>query len=80
MFLVDLVNQFSVSMATPYSVSKAALNMLVAKYSAAYAKHGILFMAISPGLVDTSEGKQRKFSSVETLTELVETNSVISIS
>lgn len=55
---VDLVNQFSIGIAAPYSISKAATNALVAKYNAALGKkEGILFMALSPGLVDTSEGK-----------------------
>jgi len=54
---LDLVNRFSIPIAGPYSISKAATNMLVAKYNAALGKsEGILFMAISPGLVDTSEG------------------------
>ena len=55
---MDLVNRFNVPIAAPYSISKAATNALVAKYNAALGKSaGILFMAISPGYVDTSEGK-----------------------
>ena len=54
----DLINQFSIGMSGPYSVSKAATNTLVAKYNAALGQsEGILFLSISPGLVDTSEGK-----------------------
>lgn len=54
----DLINDFSIPIASPYSISKAAVNTLVAKYNATFGKsEGILFMAISPGLVDTSEGK-----------------------
>lgn len=51
---LPLVNKFSVGVATPYTVSKAALNALVAKYNAAYSKEGILFLGISPGVVATS--------------------------
>lgn len=47
-------------MGTQYAASKAAVNMLVAKYNVAYGPKGILFMSISPGLVDTSEGKTSK--------------------
>lgn len=55
---IDLVNRFSVPIAAPYSISKAATNALVAKYNAALGKsEGILFLSLSPGLVDTSEGK-----------------------
>ena len=54
----SLVNRFSIAIAAPYAISKAATNTLVAKYNAALGKsEGILFMAISPGLVDTREGK-----------------------
>lgn len=55
---LDLVNKFNIPIASPYSVSKAATNALVAKYNAALGKsEGILVLALSPGLVDTSEGK-----------------------
>lgn len=54
----ELINRFGVPVAAPYSISKAATNALVAKYNAALGKsEGILFLALSPGLVDTSEGK-----------------------
>jgi NAD(P)-dependent dehydrogenase (short-subunit alcohol dehydrogenase family) len=39
--------------ATSYMITKAALNMAVAKFSAAYRSKGVLFMAICPGAVDT---------------------------
>lgn len=55
---LDLVNRFAIGIATPYAVSKAATSMLVAKYHAALGKQeGVLFFSMSPGLVDTSEGK-----------------------
>ncbi|KAL6305096.1 short-chain dehydrogenases/reductase [Sparassis latifolia] len=38
----------------PYSVSKAALNMVVVKYGARFKDEGFTFLAISPGLVNTS--------------------------
>jgi NAD(P)-dependent dehydrogenase (short-subunit alcohol dehydrogenase family) len=39
--------------ATSYSMSKAALNMAVAKFSAIYREKGVLCMAICPGAVNT---------------------------
>jgi NAD(P)-dependent dehydrogenase (short-subunit alcohol dehydrogenase family) len=43
--------------ATPsYCISKAALNMVVAKYAAQFKEEGFVFLAISPGLVDTAVG------------------------
>lgn len=58
----ELTSQFNVSEAGPYSISKAAVNMLVAKYSAQYAKDGVLFLAISPGVVETGGFAKRKCS------------------
>ena len=56
----DMVNKFEVDVAAPYAISKSATNMTVAKYNALYKKDGILFLAISPGLVDTG-GNIREF-------------------
>lgn len=39
--------------ATSYSMSKAALNIAVAKFSALYRQKGVLVMAICPGAADT---------------------------
>ncbi|KAH7034524.1 putative carbonyl reductase [Microdochium trichocladiopsis] len=39
--------------ATAYSITKAALNMAVAKFSAVYRREGVLVMAICPGAVAT---------------------------
>lgn len=49
----DLINKFGVANGVPYSISKGATNVMVAKYNAAYKEQGVLFLAISPGLVDT---------------------------
>jgi NAD(P)-dependent dehydrogenase (short-subunit alcohol dehydrogenase family) len=54
---LDFTSEFSIPVAAPYSVSKAALNMLVVKYHNVYKTEGILFMGISPGLVATAENK-----------------------
>lgn len=55
----DLITKFEVANASSYAVSKAGTNMLVAKYHASLGtSENILFLAISPGFVDTSEGKQ----------------------
>ncbi|KAL5507014.1 hypothetical protein ACEPAH_6470 [Sanghuangporus vaninii] len=39
----------------PYSISKAAVNLAVAKYAAEYKDQGIVFLAISPGMVNTKD-------------------------
>ncbi|KAH8647182.1 putative carbonyl reductase [Xylariales sp. PMI_506] len=63
---LDLINHEAVAIAGPYAISKAALNIAVAKFSAEYRDQGVLFMSISPGVVDTgnltsdSEERQQK--------------------
>ena len=46
----------SSDIAVGYSVSKAALNMLVAKYALACKEDGIAVVAVSPGFVRTMRG------------------------
>lgn len=50
---IDITVKIGLSEGAPYSISKAALNMAIAKFSAQYAKDGVLFMSVSPGLIDT---------------------------
>lgn len=59
-----LTNDYDLYEAGPYTISKAALNTAVAKYNARHGKSsdGILFVAISPGLVNTGNDAQRKLS------------------
>ncbi|KAK8133319.1 hypothetical protein PG999_001492 [Apiospora kogelbergensis] len=49
----ELVNKYEVGMGPLYAISKTALNMVVAKFNAQYKKDGVLFLGISPGVVDT---------------------------
>jgi len=50
---LDIINEAGSTYAGPYAMSKAALNVAVAKYSAEFKHEGILFFSISPGVVDT---------------------------
>lgn len=50
---IELIRNLEIEMSAPYAVGKAAANAVVAKFSAEYAKDGVLFMSISPGVVDT---------------------------
>ncbi|KAL2204529.1 NAD(P)-binding protein [Sarocladium strictum] len=50
---VEFTRENDMWMASSYSVSKAALNMVIAKFSAEFREQGVLFLAISPGVVDT---------------------------
>jgi NAD(P)-dependent dehydrogenase (short-subunit alcohol dehydrogenase family) len=57
----DLTVNFGIWESGPYSISKAALTTVMAKYDARYRSKGVLFLCVSPGMVDN--GRSRKFSS-----------------
>jgi NAD(P)-dependent dehydrogenase (short-subunit alcohol dehydrogenase family) len=54
---LELIKKTGVSYSVPYSVSKAGMNVQVTKYAAELAPKGIKVLALSPGWVDTWEGK-----------------------
>ncbi|RYO93091.1 hypothetical protein DL766_000241 [Monosporascus sp. MC13-8B] len=49
---LDLTNDFEVDIGALYAASKAAMNVIVAKFNAQYKKDGVLFMDTSPGVVE----------------------------
>ncbi|RDW56539.1 hypothetical protein BP6252_14110 [Coleophoma cylindrospora] len=53
----NLTTGFAIDVAGPYTISKAAMNTAVAKYSAEYADSGVLFMSIAPGTVEVGQDK-----------------------
>ncbi|KAH9937273.1 uncharacterized protein B0H18DRAFT_969866 [Fomitopsis serialis] len=53
---LDFARNVDVTNSGPYSVSKAALNMVVVKYAVRFKDEGIVFLTISPGIVDTFQG------------------------
>ncbi|TFK56886.1 NAD(P)-binding protein [Heliocybe sulcata] len=52
---LDFTVKLNFPLTPAYSISKAALNMVIAKYAVEHKAEGIAFLAISPGLVNTSE-------------------------
>lgn len=50
---IELAREYNVFENGPYSISKAAMNMATAKFSADHAKHGVLFLSVCPGVVET---------------------------
>ncbi|KAJ5200192.1 hypothetical protein N7491_009008 [Penicillium cf. griseofulvum] len=50
---LDAISILGIDVASLYTISKAGLNAAVAKFSAQYAKDGVLCMSICPGMVDT---------------------------
>jgi NAD(P)-dependent dehydrogenase (short-subunit alcohol dehydrogenase family) len=49
---LELINKYDLVNSPLYAASKAALNIIVAKYSAQYKKDGVLFLSLSPGVVE----------------------------
>ncbi|ORY60238.1 uncharacterized protein BCR38DRAFT_497893 [Pseudomassariella vexata] len=68
---IDVITKFDITESAPYSISKAALNAAVAKFSAQYAKDGVLFLSISPGLVDTGNFKDATIEQQQALFALM---------
>lgn len=54
---LDFINETGISFGVAYCVAKAGMNVQVAKYAAELAPKGIKVLALSPGWVDTWEGK-----------------------
>ncbi|KAI1125560.1 hypothetical protein F5Y10DRAFT_227570 [Nemania abortiva] len=52
---LDPIRLFETDNGAGYAMSKAAMNVAVAKFSAQYRKHGVLLMSICPGLADTGQ-------------------------
>lgn len=50
---LDFISKSGIEVGAPYSISKAALNTAVAKFSAEHSHQGVLFFSISPGVIDT---------------------------
>ncbi|GKZ30259.1 hypothetical protein AbraIFM66950_008522 [Aspergillus brasiliensis] len=55
---VELIKKTGISDAVAYSIAKAGMNVVVAKYATELAPRGIKVLALSPGWVDTSEGEK----------------------
>ena len=58
---LDFINNFDVENSAIYSASKAALNIIVAKFSAQYKKDGVLVYSMSPGVVEVGHLGDRKY-------------------
>lgn len=66
----DLITGLGVWEGAPYCISKAAVNIAVAKYSARYRDEGVLFLAVSPGVVDNGLDPGTVSSSIIQTTKL----------
>jgi len=51
----DISRKHKMFTAGPYVISKAGLNNVINKYHGEFSVRGVLFMAISPGLIDNGQ-------------------------
>ena len=49
---LELINEYEVEVGSLYAASKAAMNIVAARFNAQYKKDGVLFLAICPGVVE----------------------------
>ncbi|KAF7182596.1 hypothetical protein CNMCM7691_002167 [Aspergillus felis] len=68
---LDITNEYEVENGALYAASKAAMNMIVGKFNAQYKKDGLLFLSISPGLVDVGRYTDATPQEIEGLTKLM---------
>lgn len=54
---IDVVRNYDIGAGALHAASKAAMNMITAKYSAQYKDQGVLFIGICPGMVDVGKVK-----------------------
>ncbi|KAL2822393.1 NAD(P)-binding protein [Aspergillus granulosus] len=69
---IEFIANFDIAIGAPYSISKAAANAAVAKFSAQYRKDGILFLSLSPGLVDTGNNDNPTPEQLEGFTKMAQ--------
>ncbi|KAI0409254.1 hypothetical protein F4802DRAFT_615719 [Xylaria palmicola] len=68
---LEMTNQYELDTSPLYTISKAGLNMVVAKFSAQYKKDGVLFLSICPGTVDVGHFKDMTPAQVESVQTLM---------
>ncbi|KAI0537757.1 hypothetical protein GGR58DRAFT_501952 [Xylaria digitata] len=65
---IKLQRKYDIELSPTYTASKAAFNAIVAKFSAQYARDGVLIMSICPRMVDTQTLDGGKLLRLDTLT------------
>lgn len=57
---LEVIHATDMAIGAPYAASKAAANVVIAKYAAALKDEGILFLSMSPGYVSTESNLEGK--------------------
>ena len=70
----DFVNESGIDGGAPYAISKAGVNMVVAKYNTTYKSDGVLVMGICAGSVNTHPSDARRLYHSTSVIDLLTTN------
>lgn len=62
---LDFINDLEIETSAVYAASKAALNVIVAKFNAQYKKDGVLFVSISPGAIEVGHFANGTYSCLQ---------------
>jgi NAD(P)-dependent dehydrogenase (short-subunit alcohol dehydrogenase family) len=62
---LDFINDFEIGTSALYAASKAAMNVIVAKFNVQYKKDGVLFVSISPGAVEVGHFANGTYSCLQ---------------
>ncbi|KAF2119051.1 hypothetical protein BDV96DRAFT_568960 [Lophiotrema nucula] len=68
---IEITKDLDLAVAPIYATSKAAANMITAKFSAQYKKDGVLFLSICPGMVEVGHFNQMSPEQAEKLPEMI---------
>ncbi|CAO2654859.1 Nn.00g115920.m01.CDS01 [Neocucurbitaria sp. VM-36] len=69
---IDFTNNYDVEPGALYAISKAAVNMLTAKFNAQYKKEGVLFLSVCPGMVEVGRYKNSTPDQLAALGQMME--------
>lgn len=64
---LEITTKYSLATGGPYATSKAAMNLVNAKFGAEWSEKGVLFLCISPGVVDNGSMANSKNPSLSLL-------------
>ncbi|PQE30878.1 short chain dehydrogenase protein [Rutstroemia sp. NJR-2017a WRK4] len=68
---LESINNNEIKICSLYAAAKAALNVIVAKFSAQYKKDGVLFFSISPGIVEVGHFDNEQIKGLTTFMDKI---------
>ncbi|KAF1846634.1 NAD(P)-binding protein [Cucurbitaria berberidis CBS 394.84] len=69
---IEMMRNYDIDNSPLYATSKAAMNMITAKFSAQYKKDGVLFLSICPGMVEVGHYNDMTPEQAQSVGQMVE--------